>query len=145
MTGLTRGTTKGHIARAALEGIAFQVADVLDVMREDSQITVSELRVDGGACANNLLMQFQADLLGVPVVRPKVVETTALGAGFLAGLAVSYWENREELKGAWQLDRAFTPQMSRDEAAHRRQRWAEALKRSRDWEEHSMVKPSKGL
>jgi glycerol kinase len=143
ITGLTRGTTGGHLARAALEGIAFQVADVLEVMREDSQINLSELRVDGGAAANNLLMQFQADLLGVPVIRPKVVETTALGAGFLAGLAVSYWENREELKGAWQVDRTFTPNMSRDEAAHRRQRWAEALKRSRDWEEHSAIKTLK--
>ncbi len=144
INGLTRGTTRGHLARAALEGIAFQVADVLQVMKEDSQINLSELRVDGGAASNNLLMQFQADLLGVPVIRPKVVETTALGAGFLAGLAVSYWENREELKGAWQVDRTFTPNMSRDEAAHRRQRWAEAtMKRSRDWEEHSAIKSLK--
>ena len=88
-------------------------------------------------------MQFQADLLSVPVIRPKVVETTALGAGFLAGLAVSYWENREELKGAWQVDRTFIPRMSKDEAAHRRHRWAEALKRSRDWEEHSNIKSLK--
>ncbi|HTL18323.1 MAG TPA: glycerol kinase GlpK [Patescibacteria group bacterium] len=145
ITGLTRGTSAGHIARAALEGIAFQVADVLEVMKEDSQIGVSELRVDGGASANNLLMQFQADLLGVPVVRPKVVETTALGAAFLAGLAVSYWENREELKAAWQTDRAFTPQKSADEAAHRRQRWTEALRRSRDWEERTTVKAAKAL
>jgi glycerol kinase len=145
ITGLTRGTTAAHLARAALEGIAFQVADVLDVMKEDSQIHVSELRVDGGAAANNLLMQFQADLLGVPVVRPKVVETTALGAAFLAGLAVSYWENREELKSAWQIDRAFTPQKSADEAAHRRERWAEALKRSRDWEERTKVKTPKSF
>jgi glycerol kinase len=145
MTGLTRGTTAGHIARAALEGIAFQVADVLDVMKEDSQLGLSELRVDGGASANNLLMQIQADLLGVPVVRPKVVETTALGAAYLAGLAVTYWENREELKAAWQTDRAFTPQKSADEAAHRRRRWAEALKRSRDWEERTSVKTPKML
>jgi glycerol kinase len=145
ITGLTRGTTAGHIARAALEGIAFQVADVLDVMKEDSQIYVSELRVDGGACANNLLMQVQADLLGVPVVRPKVTETTALGAAYLAGLAVSYWENREELKAAWQTDRVFEPQKSTDEMAHRRRRWAEALKRSRDWEERTSVKTSQSL
>jgi len=145
ITGLTRGTTAGHIARAALEGIAFQVADVLDVMKQDSQINVTELRVDGGASANNLLMQFQADLLGVPVVRPKVVETTALGAAFLAGLAVSYWENREELKAAWQAERTFMPQKSVDEAAHRRARWAEALKRSRDWEEHTAIKTVKTL
>jgi glycerol kinase len=145
MTGLTRGTTAAHIARAALEGIAFQVADVLDVMKKDSQISVSELRVDGGASANNLLMQIQADLLGVPVVRPKVVETTALGAAYLAGLAVCYWESREELKEAWQTDRAFLPQKSADETAHRRSRWAEALKRARDWEEHTTVITAKNL
>jgi glycerol kinase len=143
ITGLTRGTTSGHIARAALEGIAFQVADVLDVMKEDSQINVSELRVDGGASANNLLLQFQADLLQVPVLRPKVVETTALGAAYLAGLAVSYWENRDELKSAWQTDRAFTPQKSADEIAHRRSRWREALKRAHDWEERTAFKPQK--
>jgi len=145
MLGLTRGTTAGHIARAALEGIAFQVADVLEVMKEDSHSAISELRVDGGASANNLLMQIQADLLGVPVIRPKVVETTALGAAYLAGLAVSYWENRDELKSAWQMDRAFTPQKSADEVAHRRSRWTEALKRSRDWEERTTVKSVKGL
>jgi glycerol kinase len=145
ITGLTRGTTSGHLARAALEGIAFQVADVLEVMKEDSHISISELRVDGGASANNLLMQIQADLLGVPVLRPKVVETTALGAAYLAGLAVSYWENRDELKSAWQTDRAFTPQKSADEAAHRRSRWTEALKRSRDWEERTTVKTPKAL
>jgi len=145
MTGLTRGTNAGHVARAALEGIAFQVADVLDVMKEDSQISVSELRVDGGASANNLLMQIQADLLGAPVVRPKVVETTALGAAYLAGLAVCYWESRDELKSVWQTDRVFTPQKSADEAAHRRGRWAEALKRSRDWEERTSIKTAKSL
>ena len=145
ITGITRGTTAGHLARAALEGIAFQVADVLEVMKEDSHISISELRVDGGASANNLLMQVQADMLGVPVVRPKVVETTALGAAYLAGLAVSYWENRDELKSAWQADRTFTPQQSADEAAHRRRRWTEALKRSRDWEERTTVKTPKAL
>ena len=132
ITGLTRGTTAGHIARAALEGIAFRVADVLEVMRKDSRIAVNELRVDGGASANNLLLQFQADLLRVPVVRPKVVETTALGAAYLAGLAVGFWKDRSEVQRAWQLDRAFEPQQSPDEAAHRRSRWAEALKRARD-------------
>jgi glycerol kinase len=135
ISGLTRGTTSAHLARAALEGIAFQVADVLEVMRQDSGIRLAELRVDGGASANNLLMQFQADILGVPVLRPKVVETTALGAAYLAGLAVGYWESREEIQKSWQLDRAFDPGMSRDEAAHRRSRWAEALKRAREWEE----------
>lgn len=142
MTGLTRGTTAGHIARAALEGIAFQVADVLDVMKQDSGVMMNELRVDGGACANNLLMQFQADILQVPVVRPKVIETTALGAAYLAGLATGFWKNRSEVEAAWQCDRRFTPQMSASEAAHRRSRWAEALDRARDWEEHSSAKPN---
>lgn len=140
ITGLTRGTTAGHIARAALEGIAFQVADVLEVMTKDSRVAVNELRVDGGASANNLLLQFQADLLRVPVVRPKVVETTALGAAYLAGLAVGFWKDRGEVQRSWQMDRAFEPQQSPDEAAHRRSRWAEALKRAREWEEHTNVK-----
>jgi glycerol kinase len=96
--------------------------------------------VDGGASANNLLLQFQADLLRVPVARPKVVETTALGAACLAGLAVGFWKDRSEVQRAWQLDRAFEPQQSPDEAAHRRSRWAEALKRAREWEEHAKVK-----
>ncbi len=140
ISGITRGTNAGHIARAALEGIAFQVADVLEVMRKDSRIAVNELRVDGGASANNLLLQFQADLLRVPVVRPKVVETTALGAAYLAGLAVGFWKDRGEVQKAWQADRTFEPQKSADEAAHRRARWAEALKRAREWEEHTKVK-----
>ena len=140
MSGLTRGTTAGHVARAALEGIAFQVADVLDVMRQDSGVAMNELRVDGGACANDMLMQFQADILQVPVVRPKVIETTALGAAYLAGLATGFWKNRGDVEAAWQCDRRFSPQMSADEAAHRRSRWAEALNRARDWEEHSSVK-----
>src|SRR6266567_2867927 len=137
ISGLTRGTTAAHIARAALEGIAFQVADVLEVMKEDSEITVRELRVDGGASANNLLMQFQADLLGVSVVRPKVVETTALGAAYLAGLAAGIWKDRTEVEAAWQADRRFEPKQRADEVAHRRSRWAEALKRARDWEERT--------
>ncbi|MCX6913077.1 MAG: glycerol kinase GlpK [Verrucomicrobia bacterium] len=134
ITGLTRGTTSGHIARAALEGIAFQVADVLEVMRKDSGIPVHELRVDGGASANNLLMQFQADLLQVPVVRPKVAETTAFGAACLAGLAVGFWKDRVEVAKAWQPDRTFEPAKTADEVAHRRSRWSEALNRARDWE-----------
>ncbi|HEY1788247.1 MAG TPA: glycerol kinase GlpK [Verrucomicrobiae bacterium] len=134
MTGLTRGTTAGHIARAALEGIAFQVADVLDAMRDDSGIQTRQLRVDGGACANNLLMRFQADLLQAPVARPAVIETTALGAAYLAGLATGYWKSREAVKAAWKVDRIFEPARSADEIAHRRNRWAEALKRARAWE-----------
>jgi glycerol kinase len=137
ITGLTRGTTAGHIARAALEGIAFQVADVLDVMKEDSGITLNELRVDGGAASNNLLMQFQADLLGVPVVRPKITETTALGAAYLAGLAVGFWKDQAEVRKAWKAERVFEPRANADEVAHRRRRWAEALKRAREWEQRS--------
>ena len=137
ITGLTRGTTAGHLARAALEGIAFQVADILDVMKQDSGIAMNELRVDGGACVNDLLMQCQADILQVPVVRPKVIETTALGAAYLAGLAAGFWKDRDEVHRAWQAERTFEPQLSADDAAHRRRRWAEALRRARDWEEHS--------
>jgi len=137
ITGLTRGTTAGHIARAALEGIAFQVADVLEVMKEDSGIALNELRVDGGASSNNLLMQFQADILGVPVVRPKVTETTALGAAYLAGLAAGFWKDQAEVRKVWQPDRVFEPRSSADEVAHRRSRWAEALNRAREWEERT--------
>jgi glycerol kinase len=139
IAGLTRGTTAGHLARAALEGIAFQVADVLDVMKQDSGVAMNELRVDGGACTNDLLMQFQADILQVPVVRPTVIETTALGAAYLAGLATGFWKDRTEVQDAWQCNRRFVPQMTAAEAAHRRRRWTEALNRSRDWEEHSSV------
>jgi glycerol kinase len=134
ITGLTRGTTAAHLARAALEGIAFQVADVLDVMKEDSGIALSELRVDGGAANNNLLMQFQADILQVPIVRPKIVETTALGAAYLAGLAVGFWKDRAEVQGGWEADRVFEPKLSAEKAAYRRGRWAEALDRARAWE-----------
>ena len=115
--GLTRGATGAHIARAALEAIAFQSADVLAAMEKDARLTLRELRVDGGATANNLLMQFQADLLGVPVVRPKVLETTALGAGYLAGLAVGYWKDASDVAANWQVDRVFEPAMTRDHAA----------------------------
>ncbi|HSU52717.1 MAG TPA: glycerol kinase GlpK [Candidatus Dormibacteraeota bacterium] len=134
IAGLTRGSSAAHVARAALEGIAFQVADVLDVIREDSGISLAELRVDGGASANNLLMQFQADLLQVPVVRPKMHETTALGAAFLAGLAVGFWKDRSEIEKTWVADRVFTPQKRADEVAHLRQRWSKALERAREWE-----------
>lgn len=135
ITGLTRGTTAGHLARAALEGIAFQVADVLDVMKQDSGVDLDELRVDGGAAANDLLMQFQADVLGVPVIRPKVLETTALGAAYLAGLATGFWKDRSELSKSWAVERVFKPQKGASEMVHRRNRWAEALRRARQWEE----------
>jgi glycerol kinase len=137
IAGITRGTTAAHIARAALEGIAFQVADVLEVMKEDSGIAMNGLRVDGGASANDLLMQFQADILQVPVVRPKVIETTALGAAYLAGLAVGFWKDRAEVSRAWQADRTFEPRMSTDETAHRRARWRKALSRAREWEKRA--------
>lgn len=142
ITGITRGTTAAHISRAALEGIAFQVADVLEVMKQDASIPINELRVDGGACTNNMLMQFQADLLQVPVVRPKVIETTALGAAYLAGLAVGFWSGQDDVKKAWQVDQVFEPKFSLDETQHRRSRWKEALDRARDWEEHSTLKGS---
>ncbi len=134
IVGITRGTTKAHIARAALEGIAFQVADVLDAMRQDAGSPIQELRVDGGAAANDLLMQFQADILGVPVVRPKVIETTAMGAAFLAGLAVGYWDSIGQIEQIWQTDRVFEPSMSSDEVGERRSRWQDALQRSGGWE-----------
>ncbi len=134
IVGITRGTTRAHIARAALEGIAFQVADVLDAMKTDSGMPMTELRVDGGASANDLLMQFQSDISQVPVIRPKVIETTALGAAFLAGLAVGFWNSTDEIAGVWQTDRVFEPTMSVDEVTHRRTRWQDALGRSRHWE-----------
>ncbi len=133
IAGLTRGTTTAHIARAALESIAFQVADILDAIHEDTDIPLRELRVDGGAAANNLLLQFQADLLGVPVVRPVVTETTALGAAYLAGLAVGFWKSTGELASQWQVDRQFEPQMSRDRAEALIDRWGEAVDLALDW------------
>ena len=133
MFGMTRGTTTAHIARAALDAIALQSAEVLDAMQADSGITLTELRVDGGATANNLLMQCQADLLGVPVVRPKVLETTALGAAYLAGLATGYWSTPADIEANWQVDRRFEPAMSRAVAAGLRARWSRGVARSRDW------------
>ncbi len=134
IVGITRGTTAAHIARAALDSIALQVADLLDAMQADSGIRLSELRVDGGAAANDLLMQTQADLLGVPVVRPAVTETTALGAAYLAGLAVGYWQGTDELAAQWQVERRFEPAADRTAALAQRERWREALKRAAGWE-----------
>lgn len=133
--GITRGTTKAHIARAALEGIAYQVADVLDAMQSDSGIAINQLRVDGGAAVNNLLMQFQADILQAPVIRPKIIETTALGAAFLAGLAVGFWKDPSEIESIWQSERVFEPTMAASEVADRRQCWKRALDRSMQWEQ----------
>jgi glycerol kinase len=132
--GLTRGTTAAHLARAALESIAFQVADLLEAMHADAGIAVEELRVDGGASQNNLLLQFQADLLGVPVVRPAVTETTALGAAYLAGLATGVFQSREELASHWRVDRRFEPRMSRDAAAAARKQWTRAVERAKGWD-----------
>jgi glycerol kinase len=133
MVGLSRGTTRAHIARAALEAIAFQSAEVLFAMQRDAHHPLLELRVDGGATANNLLLQFQADLLGVPVVRPQVTETTALGAAYLAGLGVGFWSSPAEVAANWRAERRFEPRMSRDEADSRLRRWSQAVQRSRDW------------
>jgi len=133
IVGLTRGASKAHIARAALESIAFQSAEVLEAMQRDADVRLSELRVDGGAAANDLLMQFQADLLGVPVVRPKVLETTALGAAYLAGLTTNLWRSREEIASHWKLDRRFEPRMERGRAQALLDRWREAVRRSLKW------------
>lgn len=133
--GMTRGTTKAHIARAALESIAYQVVDVLEAMQRDSSIRLHELRVDGGAARNDLLMQFQSDILGVPVVRPAITETTALGAAYLAGLAVEFWTSREEIVAQWQIQRRFDPRMSTDERMQRLALWHRAIERAKAWSE----------
>lgn len=135
IAGLTRGATGGHLARAALESIAYQVADVLDAMKADAGIRITSLRVDGGAATNNLLMQFQADMLDVPVVRPRIFETTALGAAFLAGLATGFWKSRDQLASQWQIDRTFEPSMPRSKAEALRAGWQKALERSKGWED----------
>jgi glycerol kinase len=131
--GITRGTTTGHIARAALDGVALQVADLLEGMHKDLGAELSELRVDGGASVNNTLMQIQADVLQIPVVRPRVTETTALGAAYLAGLAAGVWPSRETIKKQWQVDQRFEPQISADEAAARRATWRRAVERTKGW------------
>ncbi|PLP98927.1 glycerol kinase [Cupriavidus pauculus] len=133
MVGITRGTGGPHIARAALESIALQSVDVLDAMQKDAGISLAELRVDGGASRSDLLMQMQADLLGTPVVRPRVTETTALGAAYLAGLATGYWTDPEEITRQWQVEQRFEPKLSADERAHRIARWHRAVDRARDW------------
>ena len=133
LVGITRGTSRAHIARAALESIAFQSAELLEAMQKDAGEHLTELRVDGGASANDLLMQFQADLLGVPVVRPKVLETTALGAAYLAGLTVNLWKSRDELASHWQAEKRFEPRMERKEAEAKLARWREAVSRARNW------------
>jgi len=135
IVGLTRGAKREHIIRAALESITYQTRDVLEVMQKDSGITLTNLKVDGGAVANNFLMQFQSDILGVPVSRPKVIETTALGAAYLAGLATGYWGSKEEIAAKWQIDRVFKPDMDEEKRNSLYSGWTKAVKRAMDWEQ----------
>ncbi len=135
LVGLTRGSTSAHIARAALDSIAYQTVEVLRAMQADSGITIRELRVDGGATVNNLLMQFQSDLIGTKVVRPKITETTALGAAYLAGLAVGYWKNTEDIENQWQLDRAFMPELPPGQVDELLKGWKRAVKAVISWAE----------
>ena len=135
IAGLTRGVTAGHIARAALESIAFQVNDIIRCMEDDAGIRISELKVDGGAAANDLLMQFQADLIGIPVIRPDSIETTALGACYLAGLAVGFWEGVEEIRGQWAMDRSFEKKINDSERNAIVSGWEKAVERAKNWED----------
>ncbi len=134
LLGITRGTTAAHVARAALEGIAFSVADLVSAMETDADVGMRELRVDGGAAANDLLLQLQADVLQLPVVRPRVLETTALGAAYAAGLAVGYWSSLDDLRSNWRIDRRFEPRLPAAEAKRMRERWSEGVARSKGWE-----------
>jgi glycerol kinase len=133
IVGLTRGTTAAHIARAALESIAFQSADLLDAMQADAGVRLAELRVDGGAARNDFMMQFQADLIGAPVVRPRITETTALGAAYLAGLAVGFWKSGDEIARQWRAERRFEPGMAPEQVHELRGRWTQALERAKGW------------
>jgi glycerol kinase len=133
IVGLTRGSTSGHIARAALESIALQTRDVLKAMESDSGIEIKELRVDGGATVNDTLMQFQSDILGIPLVRPKVSETTALGAAYLAGLASGFWKDVDEIKDQWQVDKRFEPQMPASQVDAITSTWHKAVEKSKSW------------
>jgi len=132
--GLSRGSNAGHIARAALESIAYQVADLMDAVQTDTNTPLEELRVDGGASANDALMQFQSDILGVPVVRPSMTETTALGAAFLAGLAAGFWKGLQSISELPREERRFEPRMPQSQARHLRERWNEAVSRTKSWE-----------
>src|SRR5262249_48874401 len=134
IVGLTRGATAAHIAPAALESIAFQSADLLDAMQADAGVRLAELRVDGGASRNDLLMQFQADIIGAPVVRPQITETTALGAAYLAGLAAGFWTSEDEIASQWRAERRFEPAMPASRVRELRARWTQALERSKGWE-----------
>ncbi|MFU0825476.1 MAG: Glycerol kinase GlpK [Clostridium sp.] len=135
IVGLTRGAKKEHLIRAALESMAYQTYDVLKAMEEDSGIKLQALKVDGGACANNFLMQFQSDILGTPVQRPEVIETTALGAAYLAGLAVGYWKDKEDIAVNCKISRTFEPNMDEEKRAELIKGWHKAVERSQNWEE----------
>jgi glycerol kinase len=134
ITGITRGTTRAHLVRAALESMCYQTRDVIEAMESASGISLKEMRVDGGAVSNNFLMQFQADILGVPVEVPQITETTSLGAAYLAGLAVGFWESREELDAKWKVARRYEPQMSEAERDRLHGRWLRAVERAKNWE-----------
>ncbi len=138
VVGLTRGANKNHFIRATLESIAYQTRDVIEAMEEDSGIKLSKLKVDGGATMNNFLMQFQSDILGEEVHRPEVVETTALGAAYLAGLAVGFWKSREEISENWAIDRVFKSELSSDERTNRYSKWKRAVERARSWEQDEL-------
>ena len=133
IAGLTRFATRAHIARAALESTAYQVRDVAEAMEADSGIKLTSLKTDGGMVANELLMQFQADILDVPVVRPKVTETTALGAAYAAGLAVGYWRNTDDLRANWGVDKTWTPTLASEKREQLYKSWKKAVSRSLDW------------
>lgn len=133
IVGLTRGTNKNHIIRATLESIGLQVCDVIDAMRADAGIELKSLKVDGGASANNFLMQFQADMINVPVKRPECVETTAMGAAYLAGLAVGYWKSKEDVVSNQKIAKVFTPEMSEEDRAAKRKGWNKAVKYAFGW------------
>jgi glycerol kinase len=135
IVGITRGTTSAHFARAALESIAYQTMDVVNAMQSDANITVKELRVDGGATANNFLMQFQSDILNTKVIRPTITETTALGAAYLAGLAVGYWSNMEEIQKQWQVNKIFEPVITEKERKELASEWKRAVRTTQSWTE----------
>ena len=134
LIGITRDTSAGHVARAALEGVAFQVADLLDAMQSDTGKKLKELRVDGGFTKSEYSMQFQADILGIPIIRPAVTETTALGAAYLAGLAVAFWKNIDSVASQWKVEKTFEPKMPPSQAHELRARWQQALARAKGWE-----------
>ena len=141
IVGLTRGTTRAHLARAALESMCYQTRDAVEAMREDAGTDIPTFRADGGAAANRWMMQFQADILGIPVEVPETLETTALGAAYLAGLATGFWQDKEELKSRWRLRRRYEPQMGEEERERLYARWKEALSRAGNWSQEAVESP----